>query len=630
MSENNFNYHSGSGKTFLGQRVHTREVPMAGVALAAPKPLLKIRFQTTRFAPNHVVTIRSAVDGWSNDSFGSYQQGGWDFFFEKSSLSGTLTFKFVLDGEHWMNGADLVVPASSDAHFDESQVQFSGTTPKFHHGYDNFHVERTKLAQDAVPRNTREDILYDVIVIGSGIGGGTLADSLSDAGVKTLVLEAGGLTFPSHITNLPGDWTRLPDHHKVGHFVNEPGSGFLPGVHMSLGGRSVYWSGLIPRMHDWELQFWPDQIRSFLSDGGYDAAETLMRKRKKLGPFQDSVVEKLAGDFSDWQVEDVPRSLHQPNIDDDGELQNVLQSSTGVFSTAELLLSSQSYHGRPGRDNLTINLGHLVTHIDTEGSTATAVSCQDLLGNVTRRYQGRFIVLAAGSVESPRIALSSGLRDFNQKIGRGLTDHPAFFSRKYDIPAGSPFGGPDRHAKVFMHKNDAAIDNHPFNVEVLINPTFWHLRNADDDLLPQPNPSQIEMKFVFASFLDDNNFIKSNGIGKKLSIKVNPNGSGVPHFDATRQTRNAILSSLGIDHDADEGMGYGNEGTVHHAGGTLRMSGDDTGVVDTDLKFEAYENLYCADPSIWPMIPAANPALTLAALTLRLSKHLQEQIDFGR
>ena len=65
-------------------------------------------------------------------------------------------------------------------------------------------------------------------------------------------------------------------------------------------------------------------------------------------------------------------------------------------------------------------------------------------------------------------------------------------------------------------------------------------------------------------------------------------------------THNAILASLGIRFAADEGMGYGNEGTVHHAGGTMRMSGNGSGVVDTNLKFEAYDNLYGADPSVGP------------------------------
>ena len=58
----------------------------------------------------------------------------------------------------------------------------------------------------------------------------------------------------------------------------------------------------------------------------------------------------------------------------------------------------------------------------------------------------------------------------------------------------------------------------------------------------------------------------------------------------------------------------------------MRLSGDSSGVVDTNLKFETYDNLYCADPSIWPFIPAANPVLTLTALTQRLSDHLKSRV----
>lgn len=74
-------------------------------------------------------------------------------------------------------------------------------------------------------------------------------------------------------------------------------------------------------------------------------------------------------------------------------------------------------------------------------------------------------------------------------------------------------------------------------------------------------------------------------------------------------------------------MGYGIEGTVHHAGGTMRMSGNATGVVDANFKFEAYENRYCAGPSIWPFNPAANPSLTLVALSFRLADPLQSRIS---
>jgi hypothetical protein len=626
MPDYNFNYHSGSGDTFIGGR--PAEAPSVAPALvAAPQPLRKIRFETTRYAPNHVVTIRGSSEGWTNDTFGTYGDGAWEFFFEIPSLPPVLAFKFMLDGEHWMQGPDLSVTTDVDHTFNESGVQFPAAVDRFRHGYDNFQIDRTKLAQDAVPRDTHEDILYDVIVIGSGMGGGSLADALADAGIRTLVLEAGGLTLATHMTSLPGDWSRTANHHRVGHFVNEPGSDFLPGVHLSLGGRSVYWSGLTPRMHDWELAFWPEPVQHFLKEGGYLPSETLLRNTRRLGPFQDQVVARLASDLPDWRVEDLPRSVHQPFLSDAGELESITQESTGIFSTADLLLSSMGYSQQGGRRNLTINLGHLVTRIATNGTRAVEAVCEDLLGNTTRRYRGKFIVLAAGSLESPRIALNSGLSDPTGKLGVGLTDHPAFFSALYNIPDGSPFGGSKRHAKVFLFKKTATFHDHPFNVEVVVNPELWHVRNSDDDLVPVPNPSKIKMTFSFASLLDDANRLSSQGIGRKLSVSVRRNQAGVAHFDAARTTRNAILASLGVPFTADEGMGYGNEGTVHHAGGTLRMSGNATGVVDTDLKFEAYDNLYCADPSVWPFIPAANPSLTLVALSLRLAAHLKTRIE---
>ncbi|WSH68242.1 GMC oxidoreductase (plasmid) [Rhizobium ruizarguesonis] len=70
------------------------------------------------------------------------------------------------------------------------------------------------------------------------------------------------------------------------------------------------------------------------------------------------------------------------------------------------------------------------------------------------------------------------------------------------------------------------------------------------------------------------------------------------------------------------GLQFSHLGGVVHEVGSLRMSGDDTGVVDTDLKFEAYDNLYACDNSVFPTSPAANPSLTLAALAMRLATRL--------
>jgi choline dehydrogenase-like flavoprotein len=619
-------YHSGTGDEFIGEVVASTTPTPRGL-LAAPKALRKIRFETSQYAPNHLVTLRNGQDGWTKDIFGIYRFGGWEFFLELESYPSNLEFKFVLDQSYWMNGVNLNQSMNSDAVYSEAQIQFPVAGSRYKHGYDNFHIDRTRIAQDGIPNNTRPEIEYDVIVIGSGIGGGILADALSDAGVNTLVLEAGGLTFPTHTTNLPGDWSRLAAHHQVGHFQNEPGSDFLFGVHLSLGGRSNYWSGLILRMRSWELAFWPSEIQTFLTtQNGYEPAETLMRKGKTLGPFQKSLVSKLSADFGDWLVQDLPHSRHQPNLSDASIIENVLESATGTFSTTDLLLTSMAFDGAAGRKNLTINLGHLVTKIETVGSKATAVVCQDLLGNTTRTYKGKIIVLAAGSLESPKIALNSNLTDPNNKIGVGLTDHPAFFSAEYIIPDGNPYAGRDKHAKILMSKRNATVNDHPFNIEILINPVYWNLRKPDDDIVQAPDTTRIKLTFPLSSFLDNDNFVRSNGVNQKLAVKVKRNQTGQPHFDTARNMRNAILGQLGIPFTPGEGLGYGNEGTVHHAGGTLRMSGDGTGVVDADLKFESYDNLYCADPSVWPFIPAANPALTLAALSQRLAKTLKARL----
>ena len=65
-----------------------------------------------------------------------------------------------------------------------------------------------------------------------------------------------------------------------------------------------------------------------------------------------------------------------------------------------------------------------------------------------------------------------------------------------------------------------------------------------------------------------------------------------------------------------------NLGNVAHEVGTLRMTASTQGVVDTNLKFLAYDNLYACDNSAFPASPAANPSLTLGALALRLAAQL--------
>lgn len=625
-------YHSGSAPETARRPDLLDEVPVLTAFGIAPGPppadTFRVHFRTDQYRPNHVVSIRNATDGWERDIYGAYRDGEWLFDFERNLYPSGLNMKFVLDRTEWMDGFNQQLSPHQNHHFDESSIRFLNTPSRYRHGYDNLSTEESGWTQSVIRRNNDTSIEYDVIVIGSGFGGGVLADEITDRGLRTLVLEAGGLGYPSHITNLPGDWPSLPGRNQVGHFVNVPGSEFLFGVQMSLGGRSVFWSGLIPRMHAWEMNSWPTAVRNYLQSGGYDATEVLLRKQRTFGHFQADTITKLRAAFPNHNVTDLPRSRHQPDPGPQDPLANVLEKSTGTFSTADLLLDSLAYTGMAGRDNLTINLNHLVLGIETSGRKATGVVCLDLIANQQRKYKAKRIVLAAGSLESPRIAQRSQLSNPLGKIGAGLTDHPAFFSREYDIDPSNPFGGLNDHAKIFMHHKTATASANPFNVEVLVNPKYWEVRHPDDDVrkerVDSVTRSSFRCQFVFASPLDDSNFIRDLGAWRKAEVKVNRNGSGASHWNAVQNLRNELLNFLGITgFDPNEGMHYGNEGTVHHAGGTLRMSENGSGVVNDDLRFEEYDNLYACDASVFPMIPAANPALTISALALRLGKHLK-------
>jgi len=608
----------------------------------------KILFYTEQFRPNHRVTLRNNIDGWYRDIIGTYAFGAWIFELEKSNYPGELDFKFFLDDKYWMNGTNRHVRNDITHHFADSLtdhpeviysvVSFPGSEPRFTHGYDNLLSEESAFQQDRFPGNHDESILYDVIVIGSGIGGGILADNLSDSGIKTLVLEIGSAKSETHMSNVFADWSEITEEDQVGHYNKTPGTQFLFGAQMGLGGRSNYWSGIILRMQDWELPFWPDAIGNYLiNDGGqgYQKAEKLMRKRQTLGHYQEQVVGLLRQKMPDVNIDDLPRSRHQPNLNKDNKIDSVLFSSTGVFSTSDLLSDSKAFVGERGYNDLTVNLNHLVTDIRVDPDNSQRVQtvvCEDLICHCSRTYKAKKIVLAAGSLESPKIFLQSALEDPSGKAGIGLTDHPYLFSKRYYFPKNNPLWGSENHAKLLLSASDASKDHYPFYAEVIINPWYWHVRRADDDLWQVPPDgeatTEISMKFGYGSTLVEDNWIQNTARGQKISLNVINGTIPHEHQNHAHDFRNRILDALAIPltrTERDERMilaAHG--GTVNHSGGTLRIGVAGQGVVDENLKFHAYENLYAADVSVYPYIATANPSLTLAALCLRLADELKK------
>jgi GMC oxidoreductase len=609
----------------------------------------KIEFSTDRWRPNHLVTLRTPVDGWYRDLFGRFHtnrdgSGKWVFELDRSRFrESEMEVSFVLDRQHRIRGKNLHISLDeNERKLWDDDIDFGISPSAYVHAYDNLVAEESLWEQRILPPRSRPSAqkVYDVIVVGSGIAGGTLADALSDQGLSTLVLEAGGLGYPVHMNEFPRSQFNPVSRDQLDSFSTDE-SEFVGGLIFNLGGRSNYWSGIIPEMQLWEFRTgpWPDAVRDALLGteeqlGVYKEANELMTKQVSMGPYQDRVVKLLEKDLGNsYKVEILPRSMHQPDLDCTGKLQNVLRRSCGAFSSSDLLLESLGYSTPAGEQYLDLALHHLTTKIEPAGDFVLA-HCQDLIANRSCSYKARHLVMCCGSVETPRLAIQSGLSDPNTKMGRGLTDHAAYVNKwTPKLPTTGPLGwlgNVDGHAKIMVRPANPLKD--PFNIEVLINSSYWDVRHRDPDLWRnvRPNEATVGIKFIFASTLDDWNWIRPQGEGKKPVIHVGLNRHAKPYLDRIVKARNDVFIALGVPSAnlstewLNDEWHVGDKGSVQHSGGSMRMSDNGTGVVDENLKLLAYDNIHCCDASVFPSIPAANPSLTIAALALRLAKHLAQ------
>ncbi|MEY4551403.1 MAG: hypothetical protein RL685_7598 [Pseudomonadota bacterium] len=262
--------------------------------------MITLLFPTTRFSPPHAtIELRTDKDGWADNPLpGQYDdaQGAWRWELDVARYGNGFSAKLFAAPFGWQQeqGNLLFVPAAAGPTGNELPIRDGQTTriplalvtfvepPQLRPVTDSHWVQRVLFERD-VDRET----VFDVIVIGSGMGGGTVADQLADSGLNTLIIEAGGLTFPTHIGNLPrpqaapGSFSKhiwaLWERFKV---INYDKDGdkkdYIGGQAFNLGGRSLFWGGFIPRMTSWELDFWPEAIKWYLEDAGYLLAEDFM------------------------------------------------------------------------------------------------------------------------------------------------------------------------------------------------------------------------------------------------------------------------------------------------------------------------------------------------------------------
>ena len=264
--------------------------------------------------------------------------------------------------------------------------------------------------------STREDIgsdlelTADVVVVGSGAGGATVAAELAEGGVDVVILEEGGYHPTTSFGTSMGHALRtLYRDGGGGTAIGDPPILFSEG--RCVGGSTVVNGGMAFRTPDQVLRRWavPDLPSYFEeTERRLHVAE---QDPETIG--RDSALLKAGADAQGWHI--IANTRNQ--IHCAGSNNCTLGCPTGAKQSML-------------RTNVPRALAHgarlvadcRVDRVTRRGRTATGVVGQIVHNGPKVRVRAPVVVVAGGAVQTPALLMRSGFR--SPQLGRNLTMHP--------------------------------------------------------------------------------------------------------------------------------------------------------------------------------------------------------------
>ncbi|KAK6500074.1 hypothetical protein TWF481_010432 [Arthrobotrys musiformis] len=517
---------------------------------------------------------------------------------------------------------------------------------------------------------------YDYIIVGSGMGGGPLAEVLAQRKKRVLLIERGRPIFNTHVlntsrpyfkrgtSNSPEGNETIYDTVKAKVRCTEGSTPYIGGPVYCVGGRSNLWGIWTPQISKPTLEtHFPDEIVKYLTEkktkytpkgepykeDGYDYAFNFMTDNSQ----RDNIYPKGSGQISSEALEGVKIKLDEALPDSDFDLMPVaaqFNSSSpymfpqGAYSTTLALMNRMYAHDRYltvlldtevlsiehsiGPDNKRKVTSILVRHTKEQDKTVKSLEIGDTE-----------VILCAGSIGTASIALNSGLGVLGSLdlVGKGLIDHDVCYVRFAKVKSGGMTMAP-----VNM-KTTYPIAGRTCLVTVTVNANFFLAGSSSS--LPTSHYYSRERKpidvkfgvedesdfdticvlFEFVGELNDGNeVLNTPGKDPLIHITRPPLAPEVQTEmeDICAKIRNLFLydkAEFKTDLPAPRPVQLG-FGVFSHECGTMRMDGPKgNGVVDANLRVKSFQNLSVCDLSVFPVSPEANPSLTLMALSLRMA-----------
>ena len=503
------------------------------------------------------------------------------------------------------------------------------------------------------------EIVADIVIIGGGMAGITLAREWAGAEKTVAILESGGLEMDEATQDLYEGTATLSDGNGV-----ERDIGDYPVTSRArlYGGSSHWWGGKCVPLDPADFA-----ARPWIRDSGWPVS------RDDLQPYYDRACDLLSIPHFDKDYAE-PRHEGRPPLDINGSVHvaSLPRTYTKVTSYADTPHFDEFLYGFTDAANISVYLhaNAIDCRFSPDGARLEGIGIASLDG---KRYvaRGAVYVLACGGIENARLLMAAnalngarfGAR--SDALGRYFQGHTVILKNRDDGRAATRvyFSDPPGPLSLYV---DRGVDEAPHAVlgTTLAGQARYHCgaftvtmdvteKGADaEDRALQTLAARLDGADTAARatdradadcscyFMTENmpNPMSRVTLGDEVDALGLPRihlhwEYGAADLEGFERSVDGFARELGAAHAGRVACPIGRDDAVsamlpsrHHMG-TTRMHADPaTGIVDADLKCHDAENLYITGSSVFPTSGIANPTLTILALTIRLADHLKEKL----
>jgi hypothetical protein len=501
-------------------------------------------------------------------------------------------------------------------------------------------LEQPRWLQQVIPATDiadGDDIECEVVVVGTGAGGGVVGRELAEKGYAVVFVEEG-----DHWRRNAFDGSSVRAHQRFYRAAFSVGNVVMP-VFMGrmFGGSTAVNGGTCFRAPTWVHDRWCESFESpeFSASAFapyYEKVERYLEvgpsPRAQIGPIGDVIARGC--DALGWHHFAVNRNA--PGCDGSGFC------DFGCRTDAKRGTNLSYVPDALGRGALCYT-GLRVEEVVTENGAATGVRARDKNGRVVR-IRARAVVLAGGSIPTPLLLLQQGICNESGQVGRNLSMHPSTgFSALFDdkirghkhVPQGY---GCDEFLREGIMMMSAQPDK---NIAwVLFPQTGRRLMEAFERLdnvasfalmLHDAAPSGRVWRTAFGLPAITYNVAQSDvdrmHRGMVLLGEMALAGGAKALYPVVIGT-DAHVGQNGLDRFRKTKLKAGDiTWTSYHPLGTCKMGRDQrTSVVDLEHETHAIDRLFIVDGSTVPGPLGVNPQLTIMAMATRAAEKIAERI----